>query len=183
LSISELDGCVFDGANLFKAALPAGNPHCVASQGDAFQQKPFEKRAGAPVHPREWRVVLDGGVEKWNAFRRANPDLPPDLSLQSLGGLELSGYDLTEVNLAQAGMEGSKLVGARLAGANLSRCDLSNCEIINCDFRAANLYGAFLAGSRLDGCDFRAANLFAATLNGCDISNVRFDGARLPDSM
>ena len=59
--------------------------------------------------------LLQRSVRKWNAGRRRNPSLQPDLSLA-----DLSGAVLRKANLSRAVLRGANLSGADLSGANLS---------------------------------------------------------------
>jgi uncharacterized protein YjbI with pentapeptide repeats len=83
---------------------------------------------------------LNQGVEAWNQWRGANPDIQPDLIEADLTDRNLRGANLTEAKLQRAilrgtvlqdaEMQGADLIGARdllagqLAGANLCRAKL-----------------------------------------------------------
>jgi hypothetical protein len=64
----------------------------------------------------EW---LKQGEEVWNQWRKANPDIKPDLT-----GVDLTGADLREANLTS-----SDLTGANLNGADLTKADLTGATI------------------------------------------------------
>ena len=71
-------------------------------------------------------ALLKQGVEVWNAWRKANPDIEPDLSNANLRGANLSdanlvGANLSGANLSSANLSGADLVDANLSGANLAR--------------------------------------------------------------
>ena len=59
--------------------------------------------------------LLQRSVRKWNARRKRDPSLQPDLSLA-----DLSGAVLRKANLSRAVLRGANLSGADLSGANLS---------------------------------------------------------------
>jgi uncharacterized protein YjbI with pentapeptide repeats len=76
--------------------------------------------------------LLQRSVRKWNAWRKRDPSLQPDLSLA-----DLSGADLRKANLSRAVLRGANLSGADLSGANLSGAALGLA-----DLSGANLSGA-----------------------------------------
>lgn len=43
--------------------------------------------------------ILKRGVEEWNHWRDAHPDIRPDLTSADLKGSDLRGIDLSEANL------------------------------------------------------------------------------------
>jgi hypothetical protein len=55
-------------------------------------------------------ALLKQGVDAWNAWRKANPDILPDLS---------------EADLNRADLTGPKLIWLDLSGANLTEANLS----------------------------------------------------------
>ncbi len=68
---------------------------------------------------------LKEGAGSWNAWRRDNPDVVPDLSGFNLRGMDVTGADFRQANLrgAQLGSVNG-LLSASLAGTNLSRAEL-----------------------------------------------------------
>src|SRR5215510_11219760 len=64
-------------------------------------------------------ALLKQGVDAWNAWRRYNPDIRPDLS--------------------EANLSGADLRRAHLYGANLTRADLSEADLSGADLRRADL--------------------------------------------
>jgi hypothetical protein len=85
-------------------------------------------------------ALLKQGVAAWNAWRRENPDVRPNLSEVYLWGADLSGADLS---------------GADLSGANLTHANLNR----------ANLNGAILEKAVLEYVDLMEANLSGADLS------------------
>jgi len=108
---------------------------------------------------REHVNHLTGGVEAWNAWRRANPGVRPDLSGSHIRVRGLAGADLRD-----ADMRGTLLPGADLSGADLSGADLSGADLMETDLRGARLSGADLRGANLMGADLRGADLAGADL-------------------
>jgi uncharacterized protein YjbI with pentapeptide repeats len=64
-------------------------------------------------------ALLKQGVNAWNAWRRENPDMRPDLSDADLEGADLSKANLEGANLRKANLSGVKLIAARLSEADL----------------------------------------------------------------
>jgi hypothetical protein len=108
--------------------------------------------------------ILGDGVAAWNAWRRMNPGVRPDLSGSNVKIMELSGVDLSG-----ADMRGVMLSGADLSGAVLKGADLSRADLMEADLSGADLSGAELAG----------ANLMGADLSGADLTDTGLDGAIL----
>ena len=117
--------------------------------------------------------VLGDGVAAWNAWRKMNGDLRPDLSESNIKMLELSGIDLTDadmrgVMLAGADLSEALLHGADLSGADLMEADLSGADLSEADLSGANLMGADLSGADLTGTDLNGAILYRADLEGSE---------------
>ena len=91
------------------------------------------------------------GASSWNAWRRENRNIIPDLS----------GANLSEANLRGTILSRAKLAGANLAGTNLSKTLLSGA-----DLRMANLGEANLVAAHLDKANLHKANLAGANLAG-----------------
>lgn len=128
---------------------PAGRIAGVTAPG-APARKGEEER----VSDREHIHYLAEGVEAWNAWRRANPGVRPDLSGSHIRILKLAGADLREADMRKA-----LLPGADLSGADLSGADLSGADLMEADLRGARLCGADLHGANLMGADLRGADL------------------------
>src|SRR5262249_11919466 len=56
----------------------------------------------ASMANNEHVAILKQGVKAWNAWRRENPDIRPDLSNADLRGADLSGANLARANLREA---------------------------------------------------------------------------------
>ena len=104
------------------------------------------------------------GSEVWNEWRRANPDILPDLS-----GVKLIGEG--EIRYPPHPLPLRKLRNFYLQGVNLERADLSYTDLYQVDLKHTNLRGADLShaslvGSRLVSANLRGANLSHANLCG-----------------
>ena len=120
-------------------------------------------------------VLLNGGAEAWNQFRRVFPDLHPvlaDEDLRTCGNLD--GCDFSYTNLTQADMRGLFLRGASfhqaiLAKANLSGAHLQRANFCRTDLYETNFKGAHFAGANLQGVQLAKTNLKGADLTGCNL--------------
>jgi uncharacterized protein YjbI with pentapeptide repeats len=74
-------------------------------------------------------ALLKQGVDAWNAWRRENPDMRPDLSDADLEGADLSKANLEGANLRKANLSGVKLIAARLSEADLEGANLLEAKI------------------------------------------------------
>lgn len=121
--------------------------------------------------------LLKQGVQAWNRWREANPDLRPDLRAAHLEGLELAGANLSKADLHGAALANADLSKADLFGANLTQADLSGAAM-----HSANLMIARLNSAKLVGADLNGANLHAARLPGADLSKADLTDADLSDA-
>ena len=87
-------------------------------------------------------ALLKQGVKAWNAWRRENPDIRPDLSNADLRGADLSGANLARANLREAFLFKANLGSADLVEANLR----DHADLSGADLARANLREAFHAG-------------------------------------
>jgi hypothetical protein len=78
---------------------------------------------------REHLAKIKEGVEAWDAWRKANPEIVPDLRWADLIEANLSWADLTVANLIDANLNRANLVGADLRMANLSLANLSGADL------------------------------------------------------
>jgi uncharacterized protein YjbI with pentapeptide repeats len=137
----------------------------------------------------EHLAVLRRGVNAWNRWRRANPDVSPDLSGANLHGAnlieaDLRGARLVGAELSQAALYNSYLVGANLRWANLAGADLhgavlAGANLTEANLQRANFRAADLTRARLQKADLGEAELEAADLAGANLSEAALVGARL----
>ena len=116
--------------------------------------------------------VLGDGAAAWNAWRKMNAGVRPDLSGSNIKTRELSGIDLSDAMMA-----GVMLAGANLSGADLSGADLSGADLMEADLSGAILSGADLAGANLMGADLSGADLAGATLDGAILYRADLEGS------
>jgi len=137
--------------------------------------------------------ILKQGVEAWNAWRKQNEDIRPDLTSTDLSGTDLTSVDLGEGNLASANLSGAILSGATLVGAYLVEANLSSAtlsgaslnwaHLVKADLTRANLSGATFAGTTLVMADLSEANLSKATFTGANLSRATLRGADLSEAV
>jgi uncharacterized protein YjbI with pentapeptide repeats len=116
--------------------------------------------------------ILKQGVEVWNAWRRDNPTLGPDLSradlsLADLNRAYLRGADLRSTQLHDAYLRGADLIAANLLRANLRRANLNDANLSRADLSVADLNRAYLHGA-----DLTQARLFETNFANVDLASV-----------
>jgi Pentapeptide repeats (8 copies) len=135
----------------------------------------------------EHLAILRQGVDAWNAWRKKEPSVRPNLSEAGLSGEKLSGADLINADLHEADLHRADLSGANLFEANLHEADLSDAnlrwaglgyanlhqaDLHGADLRWANLIQASLIDAHLDGADLTGAKLWETQRTGWSIKNV-----------
>ena len=138
--------------------------------------------------------LLWKGSEAWNKWRKAFPEIKPDLGEADLSegylhGANLTGANLTGANLSGADLRRADLTAARLIHADLTRADLSRALLNNASFGGANLSRANLSDAHLrtaalneanlTGADLRRADLSHGYLRRADLSRADLSGANL----
>jgi hypothetical protein len=127
---------------------------------------------------------LQEGVEAWNQWRAAHPDIRPNLREVRLIQMGCGGIDFSRTNLTDADLTLSNLSGANLTKANLTRAVLSGSDLSSADLSQAILADATLdfahfTQADLSGADLRKADLENADLSGADLTNVNLSQADL----
>lgn len=130
--------------------------------------------------------VLGDGAAAWNAWRKMNSGMRPDLSgsnikILELSGINLAGADMRGVMLAGADLSDGDLRGADLSGADLMEADLSGADLSNADLSGANLMGADLSGADLTDTILDGAILYRADLQGSECVSHHLWLSRLID--
>jgi hypothetical protein len=87
------------------------------------------------------------GVDQWNAWRKANPRLQPDLTHVDLSSRDLSGIDFRGVGLFEANLSGSRLVEANMRQARLVRTRLDNADLTGAKVWGASVWDVSLSGA------------------------------------
>ena len=124
--------------------------------------------------------MLKQGVTAWNAWRRENPNIRPDLSNADLSGADLSGANLARANLREAILFKANLGRADPVEANLrDHADLSGADLARANLREAFLFKANLTGADLSGADLSGADLSLAPLVSADLTGAVLTGCRI----
>src|SRR6516162_1530989 len=125
-------------------------------------------------------AILKQGVKAWNAWRRENPDIRPDLSNADLRGADLSGANLARANLREAFRVKANLGRADPVEANLrDHADLSGADLARANLREAVLFKANLTGADLSGADLSGADLSLAPLVSADLTGAVLTGCHI----
>jgi hypothetical protein len=124
-------------------------------------------------------ALLTQDVDAWNAWRRENMGVRPDLREADLSGARLSGADLLRASLGGANLGGAHLSGARLSEAELGEADLRGAVLGRAHLSGADLRDAELGGADLRGADFIEANLRRAHLGRADLRGAKLIEADL----
>jgi hypothetical protein len=129
----------------------------------------------------EHLAILCQGVEHWNTWRRANPDIEPDLTGADISELAATRSDLgtaqpvaDAVRLPAVNLDGSRLQRARFAGMTLMRATMRNADASGVILSMAKLMLLDCRGAKLQGADFSGSDLRMADLSRADLSNARF---------
>jgi Pentapeptide repeats (8 copies) len=112
--------------------------------------------------------IIKQGVDVWNKWRKANPEIKPDLS-----GADLSRVNFRFANLSRANLRRADLSGTILSKANLSRKNLSGQNLSNANLSNANLSNANLSGANLQEASLQTAMLINAKLDSAKLTNAR----------
>ena len=133
-----------------------------------------------PIAIDEHVAMLKQGVTAWNAWRRENPNIRPDLSNADLSGADLSGANLARANLREAILFKANLGRADPVEANLrDHADLSGADLARANLREAVLFKANLTGADLSGADLSGADLSLAPLVSADLTGAVLTGCRI----
>jgi len=140
--------------------------------------------------------ILLQGVDVWNSWRNAHPDVPVQLSEvdlrpeaileypiyresgASLREINLTGADLSHCHLEGADLYGARLEGACLLGANLEKAVLQAAHLSNAVLSAANFQGATFTYADLRGAILQGANLKNVSLHQTDFRDADLRGVK-----
>ena len=105
------------------------------------------------MDPKHYKI-LEKGIEVWNRWRSAYPDIKPDLQKADLRGMDLEFGNFNETDLTKADLSYAILQNATLKGAVLR-----NAKLISTNIRYSDFSGADLKGAQLKGADLSGANM------------------------
>jgi len=129
--------------------------------------------------------ILKQGVKVWNAWRRKNPDIKPDLSQTDLSKRVMIWPDLSPDIFVLSPNEEPDLITANLKEVNLKKTSLEKSVLIGANFSGSDLSGATLNGAILrhakfnrvkaEGTFFFDTDLFDSSISNSDFSRARMD--------
>jgi hypothetical protein len=123
-------------------------------------------------------AALAQGVESWNRWRAANPDVQPDLRGAGLNTSRHNLHEFEHANFRDADLAGTEIWSASLKYADLSGANLSGADLYFVDLDGASLRNADLSDTRLRYVDFRDADLSESRFARTDIVGVDLSRAR-----
>jgi uncharacterized protein YjbI with pentapeptide repeats len=126
--------------------------------------------------------MIKKGVAQWNAWRKANPSVVPNLSSADLTDIDLSRAQLHDADLSLAQLDGADLSWAHLHRADLNRAHLHGADLTEANLTAANLTEADLTWAHLRGVHLGGANLTRANLNRAHLSGAHLYKANLSEA-
>lgn len=128
-------------------------------------------------NPEHVAKLLDG-VEAWNAWRKENDEIEPDLEGVTINVNTVYGTSLLQRDLG-TGRISVNLCGVNFRKTNLNRAVLSNVNIQEAEFQRASLDYANLRRSYLTNSRFSGASLCGTDLRQCQLWYADFQGASL----
>ncbi len=126
----------------------------------------------------EHLAKLKQGVAEWNAWRKANGNVRPDLSGADLRGIALFA-DVSSVEERRMNLSNVDLSKADLSDADLREAQLLDADVSEANLRGANLRDAILQGTNfsktgLRGADLRSKNMGISILQWSDLRGAKF---------
>jgi uncharacterized protein YjbI with pentapeptide repeats/class 3 adenylate cyclase len=127
--------------------------------------------ASSALDLEEAVAIIARGAKVWNAWRKRNPGVYPNLDGIELLDMNLEGIDFSGVSLCHAvinrcNLRSSSLVSARLHEANLR----------DNNFKSARMIASELNDADLSGCVLNDANILTASVRGARFDDVDFKG-------
>src|SRR6266545_2993074 len=116
--------------------------------------------------------MLQRGAHNWNAWRKANRSVQPDLRDADLRDADLRDADLRDADLREADLRGADLREADLRGADLSNADLRDADLRDANLERADLSGANLSRAHLSGTNFHEAIIETTTFATTKLSTA-----------
>ena len=129
----------------------------------------------------EWNpehlAKLHEGLGPWNAWRRMNPFVRPDLEDADLRGLVLATASLFYVNLRNTSMDGVEARRAELHYANLGSARLSAANLEGALCHQASFIQAQINETRFEGAHLSYCNFSGASMRGADLRKTNLENA------
>ena len=116
--------------------------------------------------------------DRWNRWRKAHPEVMPDLNKaflhqRDLHSHDFSGADLRHANLVGANLRYCTFKNAKLDGAYLNSADMSRGILMNATLEDTDLTQVNLTKVRLEGANFAGVNLGGTIFGDNDLTEVQ----------
>ena len=128
------------------------------------------------------KLLKQGDVKTWNAYRKEHPEYRPDLQVGNFIQADLDEANLRGANLIEANLSEVDLSETNLRWVNLTKADLSRANLRDADLTEADLSGAYLVGADLKRANLGRANLVRANLYAADLKWANLSGADFSDA-
>ncbi len=122
--------------------------------------------------------LLRLGVERWNEWRKAHPDVELDFRNADLTEVNLRGCNFYRADFTRAVMRNADLSWAIFVEAKLGWVELGGARLFGSDFRRAFLGGAVFRNAVLSWADFREADFSWAYLGEAILWRTFLSGAK-----
>lgn len=123
--------------------------------------------------------ILEQGVDAWNAWRAAHPDVFPDLSRAYLNKADLSKANLSHTNLQFAFLNFATLDEANLSHSSLNEAQLKGASLKGADLSCASFKRAQLQHASFLRSTLRHAKITEALCFYTDFSDIDADGVSM----
>ncbi|WP_147819597.1 pentapeptide repeat-containing protein [Salidesulfovibrio onnuriiensis] len=130
----------------------------------------------AMANPEHVKILLEGGVEGWNRWRKENPEVEPNLESFSFQKIDKA---LVTPLLEREKSCVGELIGLDLQNAILYDANFNKMSLINVDFSNSYMRYAQLNQSSLWGCVFNETDLTMSNWSGCVAHVSNFNKSKL----
>src|SRR6266511_620323 len=127
--------------------------------------------------------MLQRGAHNWNAWRKANRSVQPDLRDADLSNAHLRDADLSNADLNHAKLIGANLVSADLSNANLNHVSLISAKLIGADLSNANVNNVSLIYADLSSGHLNNGHLSNADLSDADLRRAHLSGTNFHEAI
>jgi uncharacterized protein YjbI with pentapeptide repeats len=128
-------------------------------------------------------ALIKSGIDSWNAWRRANPEIVPNLSGADLPDLAAHGVDLSGAVLDRIRLDGANLISSTFENASANESSLSHASLNDCILRHADFRRSDLSRSALRRADCTGANLTGTNLKYSSLVGAKLSRALLSESL
>ncbi|HLX63278.1 MAG TPA: toll/interleukin-1 receptor domain-containing protein [Planctomycetota bacterium] len=123
--------------------------------------------------------IIKQGPAAWNDWRRAHPEIKPDLTGAYLSGRELGNLRMANVDMSLSTLKKTNLRGSDFWRTDLNLSDLSGAILSRSFFGRAHLHSARLCSAELTYVRFIGSDLSGANLSHAKIAHTHFNDTDL----